>query len=153
MSDSELNSSIEVSSSERPLSLLVAAVLLTALAGGMAWGIRGQYGHELGAMMFGILAGFTLVLLFMPQASALKAARAVALFTVAIGIGGSMSYGQTVGLTHDREVHTRDGERHWNADAYSWGMLGLAVKEACGSASAERFSAWEWAAGSIRRVK
>ncbi len=103
-------------------------MLLCALAGGMAWGIRGQYGHELGAMMFGILVGLTLVMLFMPNASALKAARAVALFTVAIGFGGSMSYGQTVGLTHDREVYTKDGERYWNAAAFRWGMVGLAVK-------------------------
>ncbi len=30
------------------------AVLYAALAGGMAWGIRGQYGHETGAMIAGL---------------------------------------------------------------------------------------------------
>jgi hypothetical protein len=28
-------------------------MLLAAMAGGLAWGIRGQYGHETGAMMAG----------------------------------------------------------------------------------------------------
>ena len=30
-------------------------MLFTALAGGMGWGIRGQYGHETGAMLAGLL--------------------------------------------------------------------------------------------------
>jgi hypothetical protein len=108
--------------------LLLVAMILAAMAGGMAWGIRGQYGHEVGAMMFGTLVGFTLVMLFMPHASALQAARVVALFTLAIGFGGSMSYGETVGLTQDREVHGNINDPHWNQDAYRWGMTGLAVK-------------------------
>ena len=58
---------------------LCLAVVLIALAGGMGWGIRGQYGHETGAMIAGVLVGFTIVLLFIPEASSLHAARAVAL--------------------------------------------------------------------------
>lgn len=108
--------------------LLLSAMVLTAMAGGMAWGIRGQYGHEVGAMIFGILVGFTLVMIFIPHASALRAARAVALFTLAIGFGGSMSYGETVGLTQDAGVHGNVADPHWNAGAFRWGMLGLAVK-------------------------
>ena len=34
---------------------LAKAMLLTAMAGGMGWGIRGQYGHETGAMIAGVL--------------------------------------------------------------------------------------------------
>ena len=68
----------------------------------MGWGIRGQYGHETGAMIAGVLVGFTLVLLFLPCATSLKAARAVALLAVGISFGGSMTYGQTVGLTHKK---------------------------------------------------
>ncbi len=122
-----------------PMSIWVGllGILCAAMAGGMAWGIRGQFGHELGAMMFGIIAGFTLVMLFLPNASSLQAARVVALFTVAVGFGGSMSYGETVGLTHDHELHrvevvneagetTFVKQRNW--PAYWWGMLGLAVK-------------------------
>ncbi len=73
------------------------AMLFTALAGGLGWGIRGQYGHETGAMLAGLLVALVLVYLFGYQLSSLSAARAVALATVAIGFGGSMTYGQTLG--------------------------------------------------------
>ena len=43
--------------------LLFAAPLMGAAAGGMGWGIRGQYGHEWGAMVPGVLVGFVLVFL------------------------------------------------------------------------------------------
>ena len=70
----------------------------------MGWGIRGQYGHETGAMIAGLLVGLVLVLMFAPSASSLLAARAVALCAAAIGFGGAMTYGQTVGLTQNPEV-------------------------------------------------
>ena len=95
-----------------------APAVFGAMAGGMAWGIRGQYGHETGAMLAGLLVSLTLVTLLCPRASLLGAARAVALGTVAIGFGGSMTYGQTVGLTHDPELVG-------NWAALGWGMLGL----------------------------
>ena len=100
---------------------LAGAMLLAALAGGMGWGIRGQYGHETGAMIAGVLVGLVLVLLFLPHATSLVAARAVAMFTVGISFGGSMTYGQTVGLTHDPELTG-------NGAAFCWGLLGLFVK-------------------------
>lgn len=109
---------------------LVCSLLLAALAGGMAWGIRGQYGHETGAMIFGVLVGFVVVLVHLPAASPLQAARTIGLFTLAIGFGGSMTYGQTIGLTMDDAVHGNVAEPHWNAAAYRWGMLGLAIKGA-----------------------
>jgi hypothetical protein len=98
-------------------------VLLAAAAGGMGWGIRGQYGHETGAMIAGLLVSLVLALIFCPAAPAAAVVRAVAWGTVAIGFGGSMTYGQTVGLTHDAEL-----VGHW--DALRWGMLGLAIKGA-----------------------
>ena len=96
-------------------------VLAGAAAGGMGWGIRGQYGHETGAMIAGALVSLALVLRVCPRARLLAAARAVALGTIAIGFGGSMTYGQTVGLTHDEAL-----VGHWAA--LRWGMLGLALK-------------------------
>lgn len=96
-------------------------VLLAALAGGMGWGIRGQYGHETGAMIAGLLVSLVLVFLLCPQAALLPAARAVAMGTIAIGFGGSMTYGQTVGLTHDAPLIG-------NWAALRWGMFGLAIK-------------------------
>ena len=103
--------------------LLVCAVPLAAMASGMGWGIRGQYGHETGAMIAGVLTSLTLLMLFVPQASSLNAARAAAMMAVAMGIGGSMTYGQTVGLTHDAELLG-------NWEALRWGLLGLAMKGA-----------------------
>jgi hypothetical protein len=91
------------------------------MAGGMGWGIRGQYGHETGAMIAGVLVGFTLVLLFFPRATSLQAARAVALAAAGISFGGSMTYGQTVGLTHDAALTG-------NWAALGWGLLGLFIK-------------------------
>jgi hypothetical protein len=87
----------------------------------MAWGIRGQYGHETGAMIAGLLLSSTLVLLFGRGLSGVDALRAVAWTTIAMGFGGSMTYGQTVGLTHDAELVG-------NHQAWGWGMLGLAIK-------------------------
>ena len=108
--------------------LLVRSLPLAAMAGGMAWGVRGQYGHETGAMIFGVLVGLVIVLMYVPQATALQAARAIGLFTLAIGFGGSMTYGQTIGLTMDASIHGNVADPHWNAAAYRWGMVGLAIK-------------------------
>ena len=93
------------------------------MAGAMGWGIRGQYGHETGAMIAGVLVSLVLVLLHCPQAASLPAARAVAFGTIAMGIGGSMTYGQTIGLTQNPEVIG-------NWEAWRWGMLGLGIKGA-----------------------
>jgi hypothetical protein len=87
----------------------------------MGWGIRGQYGHETGAMIAGLLVSLVLVFLRCPNAALLPAARAVAFGTIAIGIGGSMTYGQTIGLTQNAAVIG-------NWEAWRWGMLGLAIK-------------------------
>lgn len=111
-------------SSPRALAVPVwAALLFPALAGGMGWGIRGQYGHETGAMIAGVLVALVLALLFCPGAPAPRVARAVAWGTLAMGIGGSMTYGQTIGLTQDAPLIG-------NWAALRWGMLGLAVKGA-----------------------
>ena len=96
-------------------------VVFAALAGGMGWGIRGQYGHETGAMIPGLLVSLTLVFLLCPRTTSRQIVRAVAWGTVAMGFGGSMTYGQTVGLTHDASLIGNWG-------ALSWGMLGLAIK-------------------------
>ena len=98
-------------------------VLFAAMAGGMGWGIRGQYGHETGAMIAGVLVSLTLVLLLCPKASSRQVVRAVAWGTVAMGFGGSMTYGQTLGLTQNTPVIG-------NWEALRWGLLGTTVKGA-----------------------
>jgi len=100
-------------------SLLVTLVLCAA-AGGMGWGIRGQYGHETGAMIAGLLVALVIGLLFCRGQTSLFAARVAALTAIGIGFGGAMTYGQTVGLSHDPQFNG-------NWEALRWGMLGLAV--------------------------
>ena len=92
-----------------------------ALAGGMGWGIRGQYGHETGAMLAGLLVALVVVYFFAYQFSSIDAAKAVALATVAIGFGGSMTYGQTLGLTQDAPLIG-------NIAALRWGLIGTFIK-------------------------
>ncbi len=89
----------------------------------MGWGIRGQYGHETGAMIAGLLLSLVFARLFVPQASLPAVARAVAWGTIAMGFGGSMTYGQTIGLTQNPAVLG-------NWSALGWGMLGLSIKGA-----------------------
>ncbi|HRZ38658.1 MAG TPA: hypothetical protein P5534_20120 [Candidatus Paceibacterota bacterium] len=104
-----------------PRSPLWLALLLSAMAGGMGWGIRGQYGHETGAMIAGLLVSLVLVRFFCRAGTSLAAARAVAFATIAVSFGGSMTYGQTVGLTQDAPLIG-------NWAALRWGLLGLFIK-------------------------
>lgn len=97
------------------------ALLASAAAGGMGWGIRGQYGHETGAMLAGVLVGFTLLLLFGRQLHPRTALAAIAMLTVGIGIGGLETYGQTIGLTQNKGMAG-------NTAAFLWGELGLFIK-------------------------
>jgi hypothetical protein len=98
-------------------------LLLAAMAGGMGWGIRGQYGHETGAMVPGLLVALVIGLLFSEGTSALHVARAVGLAALGISFGASETYAQTVGLTHDPGLRG-----NWHALA--WGMTGLFLKGA-----------------------
>ena len=120
--------------------------LWMALAGGLGWGIRGQYGHETGAMVAGVLVGFAAVLSLGSRVSSLTAARAVALTTIGISCGGSMTYGQTIGLTHD-------GPLIGNGPAWWWGMLDWRSKGPCGSASRAPFWGSAWGANDTGRGK
>jgi hypothetical protein len=74
-------------------------------------------------MLAGLLVSLTLVYLLCPKCPTLTAARAVALTTVAMGFGGSMTYGQTLGLTQDPDLVG-------NWAALRWGLLGTTIKGA-----------------------
>jgi len=109
--------------SARPPPPLWLTLLLAAMAGGMGWGIRGQYGHETGAMIAGLLVSLALAFLFCPDGASLPVARAVALGTIGISLGGSLTYGQTIGLTQDAGLLG-------NWAALRWGLFGLFIKGA-----------------------
>lgn len=108
-------------STNEPAPSLLQTLVLTAAAGGMGWGIRGQYGHESGAMIAGVLVALVIGLLYCQHRTSLYTARVVALTAIGISFGGAMTYGQTVGLTHDPLL-----VGSW--EAIRWGMLGLAIK-------------------------
>jgi hypothetical protein len=102
---------------------MLRLVLAGAAAGAMGWGIRGQYGHETGAMIAGVLVSLVIVALLRPHAPTSWALRAIAFGAVGIGFGGAMTYGQTIGLTQDATLVG-------NWAALRWGLLGLSIKGA-----------------------
>lgn len=91
---------------------------IPGLAMWLGWGIRGQIGHERGAMIPGALVGLSLALTSSDPEVRRRAGLLGASGAMGTSFGGTETYGQTIGLTMDE---TRD-ETYW------WGMLGLAVK-------------------------
>ena len=66
----------------------------------IGWGIRGNYGHEYGAMLAGTLSAIAICLIF-GRPDWHKRVVYFALFgAIGWGFGGSMSYMQVVGYTH-----------------------------------------------------
>lgn len=96
-------------------------ILLAAMAGGIGWGIRGQYGHETGAAMAVLHVMLVIGMWFVGRVPPAILMKALALATLAGGFGGSMTYGQTLGLTQDAPLIG-----NWNA--WWWGMLGIFLK-------------------------
>lgn len=97
----------------------VVLVLGGAMAGGLGWGLRGQIGHEIGAMAPGALVGLVLALAarhagFVGPEPLLI----VGVTACALSLGGNMTYGQTLGLCQG----PRENRRYW------WGLLGCWVK-------------------------
>jgi hypothetical protein len=89
-------------------------ILFPAITMMLGWGLRGYIGGgPFGAMIPGAMVAICLsMLLNLP----LKLAPVVAVFgVVAIGLGGEMTYGQTLGFLH-------------NQDTMWWGTLGTTVK-------------------------
>ncbi len=101
--------------------VILLSMILAGMAAGMGWGIRGQYGHETGAMMAGVLFSLVIVFIYGSGLTSLTGARAAALCALGISIGGSMTYAQTVGLTKDPPLIG-------NWEALRWGFLGLFIK-------------------------
>lgn len=77
-----------------------AYVLLTALSLSLGWGIRGNFGHEYGAMLPGALAALAAVVLS-ARADWYGRAPFFAMFgALGWSFGGSMSYMQVIAYTH-----------------------------------------------------
>src|SRR4051794_12952043 len=73
---------------------------LTALALSVGWGIRGNFGHEYGAMIPGALAAMAVVLLSGRDDWPRRVAYFAMFGALGWSFGGSISYMQVVGYTH-----------------------------------------------------
>lgn len=76
---------------------LILAILLVGIAFGTAWAIRGQFGHERGAAMAGIIGGSALVLAAGRKDWYNKMLPVIASSAVGWGVTGMISYGMVVG--------------------------------------------------------
>ena len=75
-------------------------LLLAALSLSIGWGIRGNFGHEYGAMIPGCLAAIAVCLLSGRQDWRERVAYFAAFGALGWGFGGSMSYMQVVAYAH-----------------------------------------------------
>jgi len=93
-------------------------IFIPGLAEWLGWGIRGQIGHETGAMIPGALVGLSLAVTASDPEIRRRAGLLGATGAMGTSFGGTETYGQTLGLTMGE---TRD-------QTYWWGMLGIAIK-------------------------
>lgn len=103
-------------------------ILLTGLSLSIGWGIRGNFGHEIGAMVPGALAAMAVVLL----AGREDWHRRIAYFAMfgAIGwsFGGGMSYGMVIGYTHSgHSASVLYGFASLFVIGFLWGAIGGAA--------------------------
>ena len=94
-----------MTSARTPL-LSPLGVLLVALSLSIGWGIRGNYGHETGAMFPGTIAAIAACLL---SGRGDWQTRGVLCFfrRLGWGFGGSISYMQVIGYTHSGHAATQ----------------------------------------------
>lgn len=93
-------------------------LLFPALAMSLGWGLRGTIGGgPMGATIPGAMIALALALLLRRD---YRAAIVAVFGVVGIGLGGQMTYGQTIGLVRDID----------NPGNFWWGFTGLAVKGA-----------------------
>ncbi len=79
---------------------VVALLLVTALSLSVGWGIRGNFGHEYGAMIPGALAAIAAVLLAGREDWWRRMAYFAFFGALGWSFGGSISYMQVIGYTH-----------------------------------------------------
>lgn len=103
----------------------LAGVLLVALSLSIGWGIRGNWGHEYGAMIPGALAALAACLL--PGREDWRRRAVYFAFFGALGwsFGGSMSYGRVLGYTHSASLpDTVYGFAMTFVIGFLWGAVG-----------------------------
>ena len=76
---------------------LILSIILVGIAYGTAWAIRGQFGHEPGAAMAGIIGGAALLLVAKRKDWYNKMLPVIAMSAIGWGTTGMISYGMVVG--------------------------------------------------------
>lgn len=94
--------------------------LFVAAAVGMAWGIRGDYGHVIGAMYPGAVLGLAWVAVAGSPALLRRMGAIAGLTAAAIGAGGTMSYGILHGYAQADTLPN-----------YAYGLLTLFLQGGC----------------------
>src|SRR5712671_7442827 len=100
-------------------------VLLTALSLSIGWGIRGNFGHEYGAMIPGALAAMAAVLLSGREDWWRRIAYFAFFGALGWSFGGSISYMWVIGYTHSGHFPSQlYGFACLFLIGFEWGALG-----------------------------
>tara|TARA_A100001037_G_scaffold292892_1_gene308794 strand:- start:248 stop:667 length:420 start_codon:yes stop_codon:yes gene_type:complete len=101
------------------------AIIYVGLAVLLGWALRGQYGHQLGATIPGILFGLALVLVS-GRPDWLQRAPLIALASgLGFAVGGSASYGRLIGYTRAKKwTNILDGFACLFVVGALWGAIG-----------------------------
>ncbi len=103
-------------------------ILLTALSLSIGWGIRGNFGHEIGAMVPGALAAMAFVLLSGREDWHRRIAYFAMFGAIGWSFGGSMSYGMVIGYTHSgHSASVLYGYASLFVIGFLWGAVGGAA--------------------------
>jgi hypothetical protein len=93
-------------------------ILLSGVLMSLGWGIRGQFGGQMGAMVPGAFVGLALATTSdIPELQS-RFLSLAAVGAIGIAFGGMMTYGQTLGLVHDRP----------KSPTRRWGLIGTTLK-------------------------
>lgn len=83
------------------------AIFVVALSLSIGWGIRGNYGHETGAMLPGALAAIAVCLMSGREDWRRRVAYFAFFGALGWGFGGSMSYSQIIAYTHSGQYESQ----------------------------------------------
>src|SRR5262245_62325154 len=107
------------------LKLNSPAIWLTALSLSIGWGIRGNFGHEFGAMIPGALAAMGVVLLSGREDWRRRIAYFAMFGALGWSFGGSISYMQVIAYTHSGHLPSQVyGFACLFVVGFLWGALG-----------------------------
>lgn len=101
------------------------AIIVVALSLSIGWGIRGNYGHETGAMLPGALAALAVCLLSGREDWQRRAVYFAFFGALGWAFGGSISYMQVIGYTHSGQEESQlYGFYGLFAIGFLWAALG-----------------------------